>query len=241
MLTHVINLDRSPERLAAFTVLNSHLHDVVRISAVDGQTLNRGDLVKNNTIEPNLGYSDGGLGCALTHISLWTRAVEQHERMLICEDDAIFNHNFASRAESTLAALPPDWDIVLWGWNFDAYLVFEPIPGVSPCLAHFDQSRMRKAVSQFQTSKFPTQPFRLQRAFGTVCYSVSPGGGAKLLESCLPIRAGTVYFPGLNRSLPNSGIDIMMNNYYPQLNAFLCFPPLVITKNEHGISTVQAG
>jgi hypothetical protein len=79
----------------------------------------------------------------------------------------------------------------------------------------------------------------LQRSLGTVCQSISPTGAAKLLKHCLPIRPMEVFYPILNRSLQNTGIDNMMNDLYPQINAFVSLPPLVVTKNEHGSSTVQ--
>jgi hypothetical protein len=47
------------------------------------------------------------------------------------------------------------------------------------------------------------------------------------------------FYPLLNRTLPNRGIDNMMNELYPKINAYVCFPPLVITKNDHALSTVQ--
>jgi hypothetical protein len=79
----------------------------------------------------------------------------------------------------------------------------------------------------------------LQRSLGTVCQSVSPAGAAKLLRHCLPIRPMEAFYPILNRSLPNTGIDNMMNDLYPQMNAYVSLPPLVITKNESASSTVQ--
>ena len=48
-----------------------------------------------------------------------------------------------------------------------------------------------------------------------------------------------VFYPGLNRSLPNRALDDVLNAMYPDLNAYVSVPPLVLTKNEHGISTIQ--
>ena len=59
---HLINLDRSPERLAQFTALNRHLQTVSRFSAVDGKHVNRGDLVQRGIIDPALDYTDGAVG-----------------------------------------------------------------------------------------------------------------------------------------------------------------------------------
>jgi hypothetical protein len=37
------------------------------------------------------------------------------------------------------------------------------------------------------------------------------------------------------------GIDAALNSLYRQINAYVCFPPLVISKNERLKSTIQPG
>jgi GR25 family glycosyltransferase involved in LPS biosynthesis len=172
-------------------------------------------------------------------LSLWAIAVEEARALTICEDDAVLSRHFVPCAEAALASLPDDWDIVLWGWNFDSYLGFDMMPGVSPCLASFDQDAMRAGIEQFQNEVPAPRLYRLLRAFGTPCYTVSPKGAALLRQHCLPLRAMSVYFPGLERTLENGGLDTMMNDAYPRLSAFVCFPPLAITPNRHDISTIQ--
>jgi glycosyl transferase family 25 len=46
---------------------------------------------------------------------------------------------------------------------------------------------------------------------------------------------GTIGAPGYR----TVGIDNHMNGVYRDLKSFVCFPPLVVTKNEHEKSTVQ--
>jgi hypothetical protein len=113
------------------------------------------------------------------------------------------------------------------------------LPGVSPCLCCFDEERMRAGIAAFQDRAVVPQVFRLQRALGIPCYSISAKGARVLKAACVPLARIKVYFPGLDRHLPDFGIDIMMNNAYPQITAFVSFPPLVITRNEIGKSTVQ--
>src|SRR5262249_5624713 len=118
-------------------------------------------------------------------------------------------------------------------------LCFEMIPGVSHIVAQFDQNRMRMGTAEFQSALLAPGAFRLLHAFGTCSYSISPLGARALKDFCLPFRNLTVFFPGLNRSIANVGLDVMMNALYPEINAFVSFPPLVITKNGRAISTVQ--
>ena len=237
---HVINLDRSKDRMAAFEKLNRHPDlDFLRFPAVEGMNVARGPLVDRGIITADLDYNDGALGNALSHLALWDLAIERTRFLTVCEDDAIFNGGFVSAAESLIPALPPDWHVILWGWNFDSILLFDLLPGVSPCLGIFDQDRMRIGVDVFQTAPVMPRPFRLSKAFGIVGYSVSPQGAQTMKQRCLPLRNIDVFIPGLGRAVPNRALDVMLNDVYPRINAYVSFPPLIVTRNFHSTSTVQ--
>jgi len=241
MRIHLINLDRSSERLAEFKAANPHLEDVRRFSAIDGYQQDIAALVARGIFEAGVaeGYTPGALGAALSHLALWEEAIATNAALTISEDDAIFNRRFAATAARVIEALSPEWDFILWGWNFDSWLLFDLLAGVSPCLCCFDEEQMRAAVAGFQEQTVTPQTYRLRRALGIPCYSVSPKGARALKAACIPLARIKVHFPGLNRHLPNFGIDVMMNNAYPQISAFVSFPPLAITRNEIRKSTVQ--
>ena len=97
--------------------------------------------------------------------------------MTVCEDDAIFNRHFSCRAEAILSGLPRDWDIILWGRNFDSILHAEVIEGMGQMVMHFAPSKLGP-TGEFQEKVYDVLPFRLVTAFGTICYSVSPKGCA---------------------------------------------------------------
>jgi len=240
MRIHLINLERSTDRLRQFLADNSHLRDVLRFVAVDGNQVTRVGLVEQRIADSELPeYTAGAIGAALSHLSLWEKAAKEDVALTIAEDDAVFNAGFEVEAERVIASLGANWDFVLWGWNFDSYLLFEFLPGASPCLAQFDQPQLRSGLTTFQQLRIAAVPYRLSRAFGIVCYSISPQGARKLLEYCVPLRDMHVWFWGLNESKVNNGIDIMMNASYPQINAYVSFPPLVVTRNDTRSSTVQ--
>ena len=237
---HVINLDRSEARLREFRRLNAHLPEIRRFAAIDGSAVDRQELVESLTMTADLPYTDGAVGCALSHLSFWERAKTDGKPVTVCEDDAIFHREFLQRASHLRSTVEPDWDLIMWGWNFDSILYFDLMPGVSPCLARFSQEYLRSGVETFQNSPIAPALFRLFRAFGTVCYSVSSRGAKQLLQRALPLRPLKIDFPTINPEFPNNGIDKAMNDLYPELNAYVSFPPLVITKNEHDQSTVLA-
>ena len=154
----------------------------------------------------------------------------------VLEDDATLCANFADEAARVIGGLAPDWDYVQWGWNFDTIMFFELMPGISRSLALFEQDRMRDALAAFHTMPVETRAFRLTRSLGIPAYTVSPGGAAKLLQVTQPLRPMQVWFPMLGHR-PNTSIDYVMSGVYEQLQAFVAFPPLVLTANDHAVST----
>lgn len=237
---HLINLDRSPRRLDTFEAVNSHIMpSVERFSAIDGAHVERAPLVERGIITADLPYNDGSLGNALSHIALWDMAIEQDRSLTICEDDAIFNRSFSEASETVLRELPSDWHVILWGWNFDSLLWFSLIPGVSDCTSRFDQGSLQNGIDTYQSASVRPRPFKLFQAFGTVCYSVSSTGARLLRQYCLPLRNNVVYAPGLKAFVLNYGIDVTLNGAYGYLNSFVSFPPLVVTRNDRKLSTIQ--
>ena len=150
MKCFLINIERSSERLRAFRAWNSFLPDIERFSAIDGRTLDRQALISQGVLDPRVTYTDGALGCALSHIALWERVVSEGVVATIVEDDAVFNRHFAVRSAVVLDSLPAEWDCVLWGWNFDSVLVSACLPGVTAALMHFDQAALRGHLDRFQ-------------------------------------------------------------------------------------------
>jgi GR25 family glycosyltransferase involved in LPS biosynthesis len=246
---HVINLDRNSERLREFQTVNKHLKGVERFSAVDGQKLDVGDLAQQGLLSIDLlhpdFYSIGAIGNAMSHLSLWDHVLKTGKPATIAEDDAIFNFQFDRSAAGVLGRLPPDWDIIYWGYNFDLFMMFQMLPGTSPCIATFDQQQLRAGVSNFQTQAIPAHPFPLTWAFGTVCYSISPKGARVCKSKCIPLRPMILEIPEVARTYPYSdkyrtvALDSHLNSFHWRIKSYVCFPPLAVTKNEHSTSTVQ--
>jgi GR25 family glycosyltransferase involved in LPS biosynthesis len=232
----VINLDRSPRKLQEFDAANRGLISYERFPAIDGLSVSKEAFVANGIFHPDLQYTPGAIGCAISHIALWKRVVASGKPLTICEDDAHLNKAFTRIADEALVKLAGRFDFILWGWNFDSVLCFD-LWGISSCAAIFDPARMLDAMERFKDVNFTPTLYALQRAYGTVCYTLSPKGAALLLEKALPLRPMEVFFPGLNKNMPNTGIDVVLSNLYPQIIALVSFPPLVLTKHERSRST----
>jgi GR25 family glycosyltransferase involved in LPS biosynthesis len=236
---YVVNLDRNAARLAAFCRVNAHvLSRVRRFSAVDGRALDRAGLVAAGIVEAGNCYAAGALGCAVSHLTLWDYAAREGRMLTVVEDDAVLARGFVAAGEAVVGALPADWDIVLWGWNFDSVLAVELIPGVLPASVFADEAALRRNVAGFQTAGVRAAPVRLLHAFGTLGYSVSAKGAAALLARVLPLHGRVVAFPGVGLRLLNVGIDVSMNEVFAGIQAFVSLPPLAVSENRKEVSTV---
>ena len=232
----VINLDRATRKLEEFEAANRGIATYERFAAIDGLKVARDAFIANGTFHPDLDYTPGAIGCAISHITLWKRVVASDQPLTISEDDAHFNKDFARFASDAVAKLAGQFDLILWGWNFDSVLCFN-LWGISNCAAIFDPSQMLNTMDRFKAQSFTPTLYALQRAYGCVCYTISPKGAAFMLEHALPLRPMEVFFPGLNKNMPNTGIDVVMSGLYPQMRALVSFPPLVLTKHERHRST----
>jgi glycosyl transferase family 25 len=234
----VISLARSHERRAAFATHNAHVAYEF-FGAVEGATIRPQMELLPELFGPNLPYTDGAVGCALSHLSLWQDVVDSGRPLTILEDDAILRRDFDSESARVLAGLPPDWDIVVWGWNFDSILALNIMPDVSPTVMHFGQNQLRASIRGFQALEGTPAALRLSECFGTCAYTISPAGARKFMAHCFPLRRFHHFSQGLGRELPNNGIDIPMMGLYPRSRSYCALPPLAVTRNERSNSLVQ--
>ena len=182
---YCITLDRRPDRWQRFMgqTVAAGLH-VKRWSAVDGQTIDvKTDerisvFTKRNIIEKTRRSHEeldsiGGVGCALSHISLWKKLIEStDEYMLIMEDDASVPTDFVERANTILAASavlqnPDAWDVWMLGgaWkaeesdiaNYKMNSHLEPVMPLGKFYLIHAYIINRRAASAFLANCFPIQ------------------------------------------------------------------------------------
>jgi GR25 family glycosyltransferase involved in LPS biosynthesis len=213
---------------------------VRRFPAVLGADIDRTELQADGVIEGDIDYSNGALGCALSHLTLWREIAAGTQPVTVCEDDAVFAQDFVPTANARLTALPDGWDIVVWGWNFDSWLVFQVLPNQLVCLLHGEGSITAADLQAAAHAPASPQLFRLDRACGTLCYTISPAGAARMLAHCTPLRTLPVFLPQIPTVVRNCGIDVMMSTIYPLLQAYVSVPPLAISPNINAQSTTMA-
>jgi glycosyl transferase family 25 len=240
---YFINLDRDREKLQSFCDTNRDVRGNVlwsRLPGVDGSLQDPKDLIERGLIDKGIlpHYTQGNIGCSLSHIEVWNLASANDIAITVFEDDAVVYKDFLNQKSYVMAALPDfEYDVILWGWNFDAGLLIDMIPGKSRAYIQCDQAEARNNILSIPEVPVCPSPLRLLQAFGTVGYTVSPQGAARLLDMCVPLRpfglklAGPVPRLVTDRIIPHAGIDIAMNSAYPKLKAYVCIPPLCVTPN----------
>lgn len=112
----VINLDRSPSRLASVTAeLGRAGVAFTRFAATDGALADRGGA----EVSPWGRHfaTDSMLGCALSHVRLWRHVRDAGlPAALIMEDDVLLAPRFATRLRAVLRQVPADYDVLLLGY-----------------------------------------------------------------------------------------------------------------------------
>jgi GR25 family glycosyltransferase involved in LPS biosynthesis len=233
----VISLARTPERRAEFQRRNPGL-TYEFFDAVDGSAMDTAAVAATGLFQPGLNFTAGAYGIALSHHRLWQQAAADETALTVAEDDAIFRADFARQQAEFLDALPPGWDIVLWGFNFDTAMALR-LPFDMPAALSFSHNHVRQAIQNFQSFQGPPTACRLDFCFGLPAYSISPAGARRFLKELFPLRDYTRVYPLIPKPIRNQGIDIAMNQVYPGANAYVSFPPLVVTPNDRVNSTVQ--
>ncbi len=231
---HVISLARTQERLTRFEADNPALRDWRVFPAVDGTTVSAAE---RDALGDTSLWSHGGVGAALSQQRLWRLCVDSQTPITLCEDDAILRDGFVDLSMALISAVP-DYDLILWGWNFDSIAEAEMTPGLPIALAA-DQGRFRESPETFRRSDAAAVPLRLLGALGTPCYTVSPKGAAKLLAKALPVGNARLRLPLMPGEIENVTPDIALSCLYRSLSAYLAFPPLAASRNEWSLSTVR--
>jgi len=224
---HLINLDRSAARLVTFRRRNPHLDNVLRIRAVDGASIDKNLLMQEGTITEDLPYSPGSLGCSLSHVNLWKKAVSENRIVTIFEDDVICADRFQEESTELLSRLRDDWDIVQWGYDFGPKFAWLDFGFAKAKLEFYDRS-FSEDRSRFQSVSLPRSLIRTAHVLGLHAYTVSPKGARALLEYCLPLRKRSIPFPGTGVVIEDICIDCTMCGAYSSMQAFTCVAPLVI-------------
>jgi GR25 family glycosyltransferase involved in LPS biosynthesis len=228
---YVITLERTPERLIEFEVNNPNfVFD--KFLAVDGEKLVRNELIEDGLITETITnrYTDGALGVALSHKTLWEKCVELNEPITVIEDDAYINKNFKRIVETT-TKIDDGWDFIFWGSNLDQNVEISILPGLM--FSSIKSLLNLKNINTILNYEITPSFYRCIFAVGLVSYSITPSCAKYMLQKCFPLNDPE------HKQYLNFGVDHSVLEQLPFIHAYYCFPPLVLTKNDQLNSTVQ--
>lgn len=213
--TYIINLERRPNRLQSFRQNNrAELFQYDVFKAVDGKTLKPSQKIQKIFQHNDYKYRRGIVGCAMSHITIWTELLQAGTGGLIIEDDAVLTTNFIHKFIHVLSEAP------------DADIIF---------LGHHPYPKYRKE-SDYDKNKTPiVEHWTRERSItesmgGTTAYYISTNGIKNMLSF-------------INSNSVRNGIDWVMfltgniNNIY-YTRPFLAFADCVQT-NPNADSDIQ--
>jgi GR25 family glycosyltransferase involved in LPS biosynthesis len=237
---YVINLARTPERLARFLDQNAGCGIAfTRFDAADGNLIGGEDAVRLGLIKRGTKWRTAGtIGVALSHRNLWQAAIDDGRPRLVFEDDVYIREDAAATFAAATGGLAT-WDIILLGYNIDALVEFNVV-------GDFDMSGLFTVkhptavqLGAFAKRRDPVNLFRLRHAFGISAYAISPPGARKLLAGCFPMDNRMIEFKAANNRFNAFSLDCMMNVFYRDLDAYLFVGPLALPLNDWEASTVD--
>jgi len=242
----VISLAREPQKRADFFRRNGETGlPFEPFDAVDGRILTFEDFVRNGVVKADaVRYSQGGLGCASSHRALWMEADRSGCNILILEDDVYCRRDIGRQIHQLLADLT-EWDVFLLGYNTDAVLDFKVTDDCNFSGFFSNETPSPEQLEAFTKTTTSIMPMRLNNAFGLCSYLVSPQGARKLL-SLFPMDNRLVRIPGNSMRFGRElfrcmTTDMSANTLYPQMNAYVAIPPLVLPLNDPATSTTRNG
>ena len=230
----VITLDPDSPRFKEFESNNRHLQYKV-FKGIRGAEIPENVRIEKGYVTAEASASgqitNGSLGAALSHWSLWQEAVNADTGILIMEDDVITHPKIWNQLESVPKLATAD--VVFFGLNTNSVLeVITPEGLRKVSLFHPKHPDTEWIADTLSKTKVETVRYsRLLKCFGCCCYFVTPKGASVLSETIFPLRLEGVEIPLITKSMPGVGVDRRMNALFGSMKALIADPFLAYTPN----------
>lgn len=120
VITYVISLESRNDRRKYIEIeLKKHDIQFNFFNATNGEALKKED-IQYFTKRSKANLSSGSIGCAISHMSVWERILndDSSNLYLIFEDDIVLSNDFSTKLINLLAELPINFDLIyLGGFN----------------------------------------------------------------------------------------------------------------------------
>lgn len=197
---------------------------VTYISAIDGMRIDK-EYTKDKLSKSMQWFGHPSVkGCALSHLSLWQKMVDESiPNAIIMEDDVQLVPKFCTKVKKVLSQLPPNTDILYIG----ALLASKS--GSLPWYIKTARKLFKIGKPEEQTQLCDSKNcmfYTPQLAMGTHCYFLTLKGAQKLIDHL----KGKLYYH----------VDYMMMTV-PNLIFFVCDPVLATQKVNVCSSSIAQG
>ena len=245
---YVIHLSSQVERKAQFEARNGSFATFHWSEGVLGSEFDPGEAVISGLLAPEMitkprfegdfRFSPSAIGSAASHVALWRKAIAENRNLTILENDAILAPQYQETIEE-LTARHPSFDFIQWGWNWDSKFHAQILGGFGLVECHFVQDQIRWNIDNFQKLSTPRILLKLVHSWGINCYTISPKGAQKLIDSALPMTTAIIDRSDVGFKYFPSTLDGVMNRSYLGIEAFACWPPLSIVENDQTRSSIE--
>jgi glycosyl transferase family 25 len=118
---YCINLERRKDRKDSMQYqFSKQKIDVEFVNAVDGKLLEPSDELKQIFRDNDFYYRRGVIGCAMSHINLWKRIVEEstsEDVVCIFEDDVTLCSKYKKNLRNVVKKIPDDTDVLFLSYH----------------------------------------------------------------------------------------------------------------------------
>ena len=172
MHAYIINLARSADRRAHITTESENIGiDYEIVAAVDGQDLDLNDIVKIDPAFLEIEYPAGAAGCALSHLSVYTKIIADGlDKALVLEDDVVFPADLLSLTDA----------------------VAEQLTGAEIALLNFDSPepvRMSsEGVIRLPSARLLALPIDISQPRSSAAYVITREACERMVKIAMPIR-----------------------------------------------------
>lgn len=231
--TFVITIDRTSARFETFQRLNGHLPFKV-FDGIRGSSVSIADRLNKNYVTMDAlasgGVTDGRLGCALSHHSIWEYSLKNDRPVLILEDDVVTHRglpDFIGKLNLD------DLDILSLGINTNSILHTVSPEGLDQVSVFGNEHPSHDDIQALlgKTSISDVRLHRCLRRFGNCCYLVTPSGAARIVERFFPLTMEGVPIPMVSKKMPGIGADRRLNALFDELRSFVTLPFLAYVPN----------
>jgi glycosyl transferase, family 25 len=175
---YIINLDKDYNRwLKVKKMLDSrNIKNYIRIDGVNGKNISEYELENATTKYCNNFCTPSMIGCAMSHIKVWEKVIENDKNSLVFEDDVILNENFIQLLTKFYQMVPKDYDIIYLGctvgcnYNGDSNYMTNILKNI----VNFKGKQHKILNEHVYIPEYP---------FSTHAYIISVKGAKKLLNS----------------------------------------------------------